>query len=65
MLERVDYLRIAEIMLAYRDAALDFVDCAIMALAERLNITHICTYDRRDFALFRPRHCDYLTLLPE
>lgn len=64
-LSPTDYHRVAAIMRTYKDAELDFVDCAIMALAERLNVTHICTYDRCDFSLFRPRHCDYLTLLPE
>lgn len=60
-----DYPRIAEIMHTYQSAAFDFVDCAMMALAERLSITHICTYDRRDFSIFRPRHCDFFTLLPD
>jgi hypothetical protein len=35
-----------------------------MALSERLNITQVCTVDRRDFSMFRPLHCDYLELLP-
>jgi len=37
---------------------------AIMAVAERLNIREIYTLDRRDFSIFRPSHCDFLTLLP-
>jgi len=59
-----DIIRVYEIMEHYLDAKLDFVDCCLMALAERLEITHICTLDRRDFMLFRPRHCDYLEILP-
>jgi hypothetical protein len=35
-----------------------------MALSERLNITQIYTFDRRDFTVFRPKHCDYLELMP-
>ena len=35
-----------------------------MAIAERLNITRIATFDRRDFSIFQPSHCDYLELLP-
>ena len=35
-----------------------------MAQAERLNITHVATFDHRDFEIFRPTHCDYLELLP-
>lgn len=59
-----DYARAGAIMTEYRDSRLDFVDCAIMALSERLNITAVATYDRRDFSIFRPKHCDYLELLP-
>jgi predicted nucleic acid-binding protein len=59
-----DLARARQIMATYADARLDFVDCAIMALSERLNIRHICTFDRRDFSIFRPTHCDYLDLLP-
>lgn len=59
-----DLLRIEEVMSTYADAKLDVVDCCIMALAERLNITQICTFDRRDFSIFRPKHCDFLELLP-
>jgi len=57
-------IRICEIITEYDDAKFDFVDCCIMALAERLNITQVCTLDQRDFSIFRPKHCDYLELLP-
>lgn len=59
-----DLDRIHETMEQYADSKLDFVDCAIMSISERLNITQIATFDRRDFSIFRPKHCDYLTLLP-
>jgi len=59
-----DLKRAREIMAAYPEANLDFVDCCLMALSERLNIIQVCTYDRRDFSVFRPRHCAYLELLP-
>jgi predicted nucleic acid-binding protein len=59
-----DLRRIREIMAAYPEARLDFVDCCVIALAERLDIDRICTYDRRDFSIIRPAHRDYLTLLP-
>jgi len=61
---KADIQRATEIMEQYHDANLDFVDCCIMAQTERLNISSVCTFDRRDFSLFRPRHCDYLELLP-
>jgi uncharacterized protein len=63
-ISREDMARMQAIMEQYEDSEFDFVDTAIMALAERLNITQICTFDRRDFAIFRPAHCDYLELLP-
>ncbi len=53
-----------QIMEQYQDAAFDFTDAAIMALTERLNIKRGCTFDRRDFSVFRPLHCEYLELLP-
>ncbi len=42
----------------YADSKIDFVDCAIMAMAERLNISRILTVDQRDFRLLRPLHVD-------
>lgn len=60
----VDLLRIREITFSYVDARLDFVDCCIMALSERLSITKVLTFDHRDFGIFRPKHCNFLELLP-
>jgi uncharacterized protein len=59
-----DLKRMTEIMRQYASASFDYTDAAIMALSERLNITQIYTFDRRDFTVFRPKHCDYLELLP-
>ncbi len=59
-----DMRRMGQIMLQYASAKFDFVDTAIMAQAERLNITRVATFDRRDFSFFRPAHCEYLELLP-
>ncbi len=59
-----DRLRMGEIMTQYLDAEFDFVDLALMTIAERLNITQVCTFDHRDFSIFHPKHCDYLELLP-
>ena len=59
-----DLARVREIGQQYSDARLDLVDCCIMTIAERLNVTRIATFDRRDFSIFQPRHCDYLELLP-
>ena len=59
-----DVHKIHEITEMYASAEFDIVDCCIMALAERLQITQVATFDRRDFSIFRPRHCEFLQLLP-
>ena len=59
-----DIVRVQTIMRQYSDNNFDLVDCCIMALAERLNITQILTFDRRDFGVFRPAHTPYFELLP-
>lgn len=63
-LTELDYDRAAEILRQYHDSRIDFVDASIMALAERLNITRILTYDHRDFRLFKPAHVESFTILP-
>jgi predicted nucleic acid-binding protein len=62
--ETADLPRITELLTTYADAELDFTDAAVIALAERLDIKHVATFDRRDFALVRPRHCDAFELFP-
>ncbi|MCC7452500.1 MAG: PIN domain-containing protein [Anaerolineae bacterium] len=61
---KADVQRARQIMATYASADFDLADCCIMALAERLQVTHVCTFDERDFRQFRPQHTDYLTLLP-
>lgn len=64
MLHPNDVQRVYEIMLRYADANLDFVDCCLMALAGRPNIPRICTFDRRDFSIYRRPDGSFLELLP-
>jgi hypothetical protein len=59
-----DFIRIHAILIQYADAKFDFVDCCLMALAERHTISTICTLDQRDFTIFRPTHIPQLDLLP-
>lgn len=59
-----DLLRAAEILEIYQDSRIDFVDASVMAIAERLEITKVLTLDRRDFQLFRPKHCQFFEILP-
>jgi predicted nucleic acid-binding protein len=59
-----DYGRIIAIAEHYRDAKFDFVDCAIMALSERLDVAEVATFDRRDFNIYRRPDKRPLRLLP-
>ncbi len=59
-----DLLRINNLLTQYADAELDFVDATIVTLAERYQVQHILTVDRRDFSIIRPHHCDYFEILP-
>ena len=68
LLERTtedDLSRTVEILNKYADSRIDFVDCVIAAMAERLRIETILSVDRRHFQLFRPRHCSHFQILPE
>jgi uncharacterized protein len=59
-----DLARTAELLEKYADNKVDFVDCAIVAMAERLNLKKVLTFDRRHFTIFRPNHCDYFEIAP-
>lgn len=63
-LNRNDLIRISQLQEHYRSSQLDFVDTAIIAISERLNINCILTLDQRDFSIVRPAHCDYFKILP-
>jgi predicted nucleic acid-binding protein len=64
-LDAADLSRVAEVLRKYADTRIDFVDTCVMVIAERFELETILTLDRRDFSLFRPRHCAAFTLLPE
>lgn len=60
-----DLERAADLLDKYADSRVDFVDCVIVALAERLNITRVLTVDRRHFSLFKPKHSSFFEIIPE
>ena len=64
-LQQSDLATISTALGKYADLNLDFVDAAIVAIAERLNVSRLLTLDRRDFLVIRPSHCVAFTLLPE
>jgi uncharacterized protein len=59
-----DLSRAADLLEKYADNKVDFVDCAIVAMAERLKITKVLTVDKRHFTMFRPQHCEYFEIAP-
>lgn len=59
-----DYGRIGELLRTYADLHVGFVDCAVLAVTERLGERKLATLDRRHFTVMRPRHCLALELLP-
>ncbi len=59
-----DRRRMSTLMRIYRDAKLDVADVAQVAIAEKMQIVTIYTFDRRDFTLIRPQHIPAFTLLP-
>lgn len=63
-LDDEDLPRIADIMHAYRDLPLGFVDASVVAVAERLEAREVLTTDRKHFGVLRPRHARALSLLP-
>ena len=59
-----DWMRIAELVHAYRDLPLGTVDASVVAAAERLDVKAVATTDRRHFAVVKPRHCQGFELVP-
>lgn len=63
-IEPEDYTRIRELCDRYADADIGFVDAAVLAVVERFNEPKLATLDHRHFGMLRPRHVEYLDLLP-
>lgn len=59
-----DAERTAELVARYRDLPLGVVDAAIVAAAERLEVTRIATLDHRHFGVVRPSHTPSFELVP-
>jgi len=60
----IDYVRAVELIRRYADLGLGFVDASVIAIAERLDVITIATFDRRDFTVVRPAHCGAFDLIP-
>jgi predicted nucleic acid-binding protein len=59
-----DYERVREVLTTYADLKVGFVDCAVLAVTERLGEPKVATLDHRHFGVMRPRHVNALELLP-
>ena len=59
-----DYVRAVDLLRTYADLKVGFVDCAVLAVTERLGEPKLATLDHRHFGTMRPRHAEALELLP-
>ena len=59
-----DLARMADLTERYADLGLGGTDASVVAIAERLGVSKIATFDRRHFSVVRPTHVDAFTLLP-
>ncbi|HSR52250.1 MAG TPA: PIN domain-containing protein [Acidobacteriota bacterium] len=64
-LSPADLIRVAELQSDYADLGLGMVDAAVIAVCERLGEQKVATLDLRHFRAVRPKHCDFLHLLPD
>jgi uncharacterized protein len=64
-LTTADVVRMADLVERYADLRLGGTDASLVAIAERLRIDRIATFDRRHFTVVRPAHVAAFTLLPE
>lgn len=64
-LTTADVARMADLVERYADLRLGGTDASLVAIAERLRIDRIATFDRRHFTVVRPAHVAAFTLLPE
>jgi len=59
-----DLRRMAQLTERYADLGLGGTDASVVAVAERLGITRVATFDRRHFSVVRPAHVRFFSLLP-
>jgi uncharacterized protein len=59
-----DVNRMADLVEQYADLGLGGTDASVIAIAERLGVEQVATFDRRHFTVVRPAHVESLTLLP-
>ena len=60
-----DLARMAGLVQRYATLDIGATDASIVAVAERMGIDTVATFDRWHFSVVRPRHVTAFTLLPE
>jgi hypothetical protein len=63
-LDEEEYQRVRVLLRTYADVGLEFVDAAVVAVAERLEEDTIATLDSKHFSVVRPLHVPAFTLVP-
>lgn len=58
------YPRMKELMEKYADRKADVADVSLVVIAEFHGIKKIFTLDKRDFSVYRPKHCRHFEILP-
>ncbi|MGA5703089.1 hypothetical protein [Peterkaempfera bronchialis] len=60
----VDLLRMSQLVKQYAGFPLGTPDASVVIAAEVFGITTVATIDHRHFRAVRPRHTDFLDLVP-
>jgi predicted nucleic acid-binding protein len=60
-----DHARCRELLAAYEDSDIGWVDASVLAITERLKEPKLATLDHRHFRMLRPRHVEALILCPD
>lgn len=58
------HYRIKELMEKYADQPMDLADASLVIIAETHRIETIFTLDKKDFSIYRPKHCQYFKIIP-
>ena len=63
-LEADDWRRVADLVRTYADLPLGVVDASVVAIAERMRVATIASFDRRHLSVVRPVHVKHFALVP-
>lgn len=59
-----DYQRLKEFMEKYSDRQMDIADASLIVTAEIHRIKTIFTLDKKDFSIYRAKHCKQFEIIP-